>query len=102
MSKTANLNIRMQPEIKQEAEAILNNLGISASNAIEMFYRQIILTKSIPFEIKEPEKPNFDISNITKEEFKQMILEGLQDIQEGRQADANTVFNSIHKKIGKM
>ena len=43
MAKSANLNARIEPELKEQAEEILAALGIPASNAITMFYRQIII-----------------------------------------------------------
>jgi DNA-damage-inducible protein J len=47
-TKSANLYARIEPEVKQQAEDILSALGISASNAINMFYKQIILQKGLP------------------------------------------------------
>ena len=41
MAKSANVYARIEPEIKEQAEMILNALGIPASNAITMFYKQI-------------------------------------------------------------
>jgi DNA-damage-inducible protein J len=43
MAKSANLYARIEPDVKEQAERILSALGIPASNAITMFYRQIIL-----------------------------------------------------------
>ena len=47
-SKTANLYARIEPDVKEQAEYILNSLGIPVSNAINMFYKQIILQRGIP------------------------------------------------------
>ena len=44
-AKTSNLYARIEPEVKEEAESILAALGIPASNAINMFYKQIILNR---------------------------------------------------------
>ena len=41
--KSSNVAARVEPELKEQAEAILSNLGIPASTAINMFYRQIVL-----------------------------------------------------------
>ena len=49
MAKSANLYARIEPEIKEQAEKILSTLGIPASNAINMFYKQIILHRGLPF-----------------------------------------------------
>ena len=42
MAKTSNLYARIEPEVKEQAEGILSALGIPVSNAINMFYKQII------------------------------------------------------------
>jgi len=55
MAKTANLYARIEPEVKEQAEGILAALGIPVSNAINMFYKQIILQRGIPFEMKLPQ-----------------------------------------------
>ena len=48
-AKTANVTARIQPEIKEQAEAILSQLGIPVSVFIDMAYRQVILRDGIPF-----------------------------------------------------
>ena len=52
--KTASVHIRIQPEIKQQAEAILNRLGVSPTEAIRMFYTQITLRNGLPFDVSIP------------------------------------------------
>lgn len=56
MAKTAMTHARLTPELKQEAEAILGELGISISTAYELFYRQIIAHRGLPFEVRIPNK----------------------------------------------
>ena len=53
-TKSANLYARIEPDVKEQAEGILAALGIPASNAINMFYKQIILQRGLPFEVKMP------------------------------------------------
>ena len=65
MAKSANLYVRIEPEIKEQAEKILSALGIPASNAINMFYKQIILQRGLPFEVKIPESMPTDISTVS-------------------------------------
>ena len=45
---------RLTPEVKDRAEAILKELGISISTAYEMFYRQIIAHNGLPFDVQIP------------------------------------------------
>ena len=63
MAKTATTHARLTPEIKKEAEDILNKLGISISAAYEMFYRQIIAHDGLPFELRIPKKKTLDAMN---------------------------------------
>ncbi len=54
MAKTAMTHARLTPEVKRQAEFILKELGISISVAQEMFYRQIIANRGIPFDLRLP------------------------------------------------
>lgn len=66
MEKTATLNLRVHPDVKREAEDVLNQLGIPMSTAITMYLRQIALTGGIPFAAKLPAAPrsvNADLMN---------------------------------------
>ena len=48
MAKSANLYARIEPDLKEQAEAILSALGIPASNAITMSYKQNEIKKGLP------------------------------------------------------
>ncbi len=52
--KTATARARLQPEIKDRAEGIIHDLGLSVSAAFELFYRQIILHNGLPFDVRIP------------------------------------------------
>jgi DNA-damage-inducible protein J len=54
MNNTDTLNIRIEPNIKKQAEKKLNDLGLTMTEAVKLFLRQVILTDSIPFAIKMP------------------------------------------------
>lgn len=97
MEKTAKINIRIKPEVKDEAEDILRKLGIAPSNAIDMFYRQIILNKGLPFDLKIPEEKSMDISKISKKELDELLKEGLKDIDDGNIYDVDEVFGWFRK-----
>lgn len=97
MAKSANLYARIEPDLKENAEAILNVLGISASSAITMFYKQIVMHNGIPFELKIPNHP-LDINKITEDEFNKEIEKGLQDVENGNTIPAKEVFASIRNK----
>jgi DNA-damage-inducible protein J len=83
MAKSANLYARIEPNLKEQAETILNALGIPASNAITMFYKQIILQNGIPFELKLPDRP-LDVSRMTAEQMDVELEKGYEDAKAGR------------------
>ncbi len=100
MAKSANLYVRIEPEVKEQAEKILSTLGIPASNAINMFYKQIILQKGLPFEVKIPERSPLDFSMLSTEELQEELEKGYADMKAGRTKDAKAVFADIRKDYG--
>ena len=54
MSKTAMSRARLEPELKENAETILHRLGMNATQAITMFYKQIELRDGLPFDVVIP------------------------------------------------
>jgi DNA-damage-inducible protein J len=99
-TKSANLYARIEPEVKEQAEGILSSLGISASNAINMFYKQIILNRGIPFEVKLPSTKPIDISQLSEAEMNAELEKGYADIMEGKTKPAKQVFADIRKDYG--
>ena len=100
MAKTANLYARIEPELKEQAEAILSALGIPVSNAINMFYKQIILQRGIPFELKLPQERPLDMSTLSRDQLHAELEKGYADIAAGRTKPAEEVFASIRKDYG--
>lgn len=100
MAKTANLYARIEPEVKEQAEGILAALGIPVSNAINMFYKQIILQRGIPFEMKLPQAKVVDMSKLTPEELDAELDKGWQDILAGRTKPAKQAFDELRKSPG--
>ncbi len=56
MPKTAMVRVRIEPELKTEVESIFNAVGLSAAEAITVFYRNVKLYRGLPFEVKLPNK----------------------------------------------
>ncbi len=54
MTKTNTLHIRVKPEVKEKAEETLNDLGLSITEAVNVFLNQVILQEGIPFKIEKP------------------------------------------------
>lgn len=100
MAKSANLYARIEPDLKEQAESILTALGIPASNAITMFYKQIILQKGLPFEVKLPTNRPLDLTTLDEEELNAELEKGFADIEAGRTKDAKGVFDEIRRDYG--
>ena len=56
MANTTTVNVRMDKDLKQNAEHILSQIGLTSTEAIKLFYKQVELNGGLPFEIKLPEK----------------------------------------------
>ena len=69
MSKTATIQTRINPELKQKAQAIFSKLNLSMSEAISLYLTQVTLHRGIPFEIKIPNE---------------LTLKTLNDIEKGK------------------
>lgn len=97
-AKTANVTARIQPEIKEQAEAILSQLGIPVSVFIDMTYRQVILRDGIPFSLDLPSKlPARD--TMTSAEFDAMMQTGLEQAQRGESSPLDEAFARLHAEI---
>lgn len=60
MGSTANISARIDPETKTQAVNILHSLGLNTSQAISLFFKKIIHTRGIPFEIKLPNETTIE------------------------------------------
>ena len=97
MAKTSNLYVRIELDVKEQAEQILQALGVAPSSAVNMFYKQIILHRGLPFEVKIPKKMPLDMSVASKEEIDMELNKGYRDMLEGRVRPAADVFADIRK-----
>jgi DNA-damage-inducible protein J len=85
MSRSAMIRARIEPELKEEVEAVLEKIGLSATDAINLFYRQIKLRRGIPFDVVVPNKTT------------------LRTIEKARQGKEITRFKSkaeLYKHLG--
>lgn len=101
MAKTATLNLRVDPEVKEKAENILSQLGIPMATAIDMYLKQISMVGGIPFSLVLPKVPasvNADV--MSNEELVEKLERGYDDIEKGNVYDAATSFakfREMHK-----
>lgn len=92
--KTSNVLARVEPDIKEQAEAVLAQLGIPVSTVINMLYRQIIMTKSVPFRLSIPTVPTAQ-DEMSRREFDAMMEEGLAQAQAGQGVSLDECFRQL-------
>lgn len=84
MEKTATLNLRVNPVIKQNAERVLKQLGIPMATAVDMFLRQVSITNSIPFKLEIPlAPPELILDGKSPDEIKALLRKGIEEIENG-------------------
>ncbi|MCR5778792.1 MAG: type II toxin-antitoxin system RelB/DinJ family antitoxin [Lachnospiraceae bacterium] len=97
-AKSANVYARIEPDVKEEAERILTMLGIPTSNAINMFYKQIILNNGLPFDVKIPSSRPADITKMSKAKLNAELEKGYSDMLEGKTKPVKKAFADIRKE----
>ncbi|MBF0566175.1 MAG: type II toxin-antitoxin system RelB/DinJ family antitoxin [Nitrospirae bacterium] len=84
MAKTAMITTRVDPDLKADAEKVLNKLGISTTEAIKLFLSQVRLRKGLPFDVKIPNEAT---------------LKTMQDAQEGLNLSSYDSLEEFFKKM---
>ena len=84
MSKTAMITTRVDPALKADAEKVLSKLGISTTEAINLFLSQVRLRKGLPFDVKIPNKTT---------------LKAMQDAEEGRNLSSYDSLDDFFEKM---
>ena len=95
--KSANVTARVQPEIKQQAEAILANIGLPVSVLIDTLYRQIIMTGGVPYSLSVPQIPTRD--SMTEAQFNAMMEKGYQQAKNGQTIPVDEAFAQIRNGL---
>jgi DNA-damage-inducible protein J len=85
MAKTAMIRARTEPSLKNEVDGILEKLGMTSSEAINMFYRQVKLRKGLPFDVRIPNKET---------------LRAMKDADEERNLNSYDNIEAFFKKNG--
>lgn len=97
MAKSASVYARIDPVLKEQAETILSALGIPTSNAIDMFFKQIVLKKGLPFEVRLPYENPVCMESLNEEGLNAELEKGYADILAGRTKPAKQAFAEMQK-----
>ena len=99
MAKNETLHIRVNGNVKMQAEQTLGVLGVSISEAVNMLLHQINLVGGLPFNVRIPLAPERVVVN-SKEELYNKLDAGIKQIQEGKTVDTDVVMSRLSDKYG--
>lgn len=100
MSNTTPVYARIDSDLKENAERILNQLGISPSNAIQMLYSQIVLTRGLPLNVQLLSIKPTNISNMTRAELDTELQKGMNSLKYGNLYTVDEVDEELHREFG--
>ena len=85
MAKNTNINVRTTEDIKKGAEVIFSGLGLNISSAVNLFLKQVINYRGIPFDLRLPNKET---------------LHAMDDIENSRNLESADTVEEMFEKIG--
>ncbi len=91
--------IEVEPELKKRADVVFNQLGMSASKAVNLLLNYVVSLKSLPKDLGRPPIPCLE--EMTEEEFDAMIQKGVEDIKAGRTYSIEDVRRILEEDYGK-
>lgn len=97
-TKTANVMARVEPSVKEQAEEIMDMLGIPVSVVINTLYKQIIMTRSIPFSLSVPTAP-VARDELDDAAFHAMMERGLKEAKADQSRLASDVFADLKREM---
>ena len=98
MEKTATLNLRINQDVKRNAETVLSALGLSMTAAITIYLKQIALKGAIPFELSLPKGPeHLNTDRMSADEIRTFLDAGLKDIEDGNAIPAKEFFSNFRR-----
>lgn len=97
-AKTANVMARVEPSVKEQAEEIMEMLGIPVSVVINTLYKQIIMTRSIPFSLSVPPVP-VARDEMDEAAFHAMMERGLNEAKTDKSRAASDVFADLKREM---
>ena len=101
MANTNAVYARIDSTLKENAEHILGQLGISPSSAIQMLYSQIVLQNGMPFELRLPNrKPPISLNTLSKEELDAELQKGIDSLKNDKSYSVDEVDALLAKEYG--
>ena len=100
MANTSAVYARIDTNLKDTAEGILSQLGISPSSAIQMLYSQIVLKNGMPFDLRLPPVKPIAVGSMTREQLDAELQKGIDSIKVGKVYSADEVDEALAEEFG--
>lgn len=100
MANTSVVYARIDTGLKENAESILSQLGISPSSAIQMLYSQIVLTRGLPLDLHLPASKPTAIGGMSREEIDAELAKGMESLKSGKTYTADEVDAELADEFG--
>ncbi len=100
MANTSAVYARIDTGLKENAESILAQLGISPSSAIQMLYSQIVLTRGLPLDLHLPATVPTSIGGMSRPELDIELQKGLESAQKDRTYTADEIDAELAREFG--
>ena len=91
-SVSTDLHIRIDQQLKSEAEAVFDDLGISPASAVSIFYKQVVMHGGFPFQVVKHYRNAPELDGMTPAEIKAELQKGMDDYSDGRVKTVDDVF----------
>ena len=98
MIKTETVRARVTPELKHSAESVFNTIGLSPSQAIVLFYKQVELRNGLPFEVKIPTYRLDNATKLSDKEYDARLESGYQSARAGRSRALSSAHADFRRK----
>ena len=100
MANTTAVYARIDTGLKEHAEAILSQLGITPSGAIQMLYSQIVLQNGMPFDLRLPAARPTAVGGMTQTELNAELTKGLDSLKGAEALSADEVDAELSELFG--
>ena len=100
MANKATVYAHIDTKLKEDAEEILSELGITPSNAIQMLYSQIVLTRSLPLNLRLPSSKPTSIGGMGQAGLDVELLKGVKSLKSEKTYTADEIDAELKKEFG--
>jgi len=96
--RTASIFLRVNPELKRQAELVLKEQDSSLQEAVELMMQQIVLQQRLPFDARLPIHAPLSYTSLTMVKFNDELERGLSNYYTGRVRDLQEVFEELERE----